>query len=161
MTKHKLILDDVFEDVVYTLIAIHCSLEDYRLAYLLNKNLKTNLIKKKEDLDFDNLSASFSIFEWLDKDHQTTWNLVNNICRQESKSLDTTVSLFENGGTNLKTFNLIPEYKSVDYFLKINVEPQFLGERKLIDAIQKIPQIITAYTIEAAQLKSKQHLIFY
>ena len=38
MTIHKLLIDD-FVTVDYKLIAIHASLEDYRLAYFINKTL--------------------------------------------------------------------------------------------------------------------------
>ena len=51
MAVHKLILEDVFNEVSYTLIGIHCTIEDYRVAYLLNKYLGINLVRSKEDLD--------------------------------------------------------------------------------------------------------------
>ena len=38
MAIHKLHIDE-FDEVDYELIAIHTSLEDYRLAYFLNKKL--------------------------------------------------------------------------------------------------------------------------
>ena len=48
MKGNKLILDTVFEDE-FKLIAIHCSLEPYRIAYFVNKQLKLklgNLVQK-------------------------------------------------------------------------------------------------------------------
>ena len=51
MAVHKLLVDD-FEDANYSLLAIHCDIEDYRLAYFLNQNLATRLVRTKEDLDF-------------------------------------------------------------------------------------------------------------
>ncbi len=160
MAKHKLILEDVFEDVSYTLIAIHCSLEDYRLAYLLNKSLSINLSKKEEDLDFDHVSASYSIFEWEDVNHQTTWNLITNICRKESGTLRSMGSLFGNDEKTLKTYNLISEHKTVDYFLKISSDGLFSGERSILNHIQDVSQIVTAYVIDISQLKSRNNLIF-
>lgn len=160
MAKHKLILEDVFEEVTYTLIAIHCSLEDYRLAYLLNKNLTINLARKEEDLDYDNLSASYSIFDWEDINHQTRWSLVNNVCRKESETLNNTNSLFGDIQKSIKTHNLISEYKNVDYFLKIDTEGWFSDEKAILNSIQKIPHIVTAYTVNTNQLKSKNNLIF-
>ena len=65
MAVHKLILEDVFEDTLCTLIAIHCSIEDYRLAYLLNKYLGISLTRKPEDLDFNKGTTKYSIFEYL------------------------------------------------------------------------------------------------
>ena len=44
MAIHKLVVDD-FEDLNYSLLAVHCEMEDYRLAYFLNQNLETRLAK--------------------------------------------------------------------------------------------------------------------
>ena len=41
MQIHSLGFDDFSEDE-YSLIGIHTALEDFKLAYLLNKNLSTN-----------------------------------------------------------------------------------------------------------------------
>ena len=66
MAVHKLVLDDVFEEALYTLIAIHCTVEDYRLAYLLNKYLGINLVRKSKDLDYNkDKSAYVCIFMFL------------------------------------------------------------------------------------------------
>ena len=63
MAVHKLVLDD-FVDADYSLFAIHCDLEDYRLAFHINCALNTNLKRTKEDIDFNDNEASFSLFEW-------------------------------------------------------------------------------------------------
>ena len=160
MAKHKLVLEDVFKEVTYTLIAIHCSLEDYRLAYLLNKSLFINLNRKEEDLDFDNASATYSIFDWIDVDCQITWSLVNNVYREESEITSNTNSLFGANQKSTKTHSLISEYKNVDYFFKIDTEGWFSNKKAILNSIQKIPQVITAYTVDVAQLKSKNNLIF-
>ena len=81
MAVHKLILDDTFDDSVYTLTAVHCRLEDFRLAYLLNKHLGIRLSRKVSDLDAKNGQASYSIFEWEDEKQLTTWSLVSKIGR--------------------------------------------------------------------------------
>ena len=67
MAVHKLVLDDVFEEVEFTLLAIHCSIEDYRLAYLLNKYLGITLQRRSSNLDHSASASSYSIFEWKDK----------------------------------------------------------------------------------------------
>ena len=55
MALHKLLVDDFYDDD-YKLIAVHCRLEDYRLAYLLNKSLNLRLMRKEDDLDFQYLN---------------------------------------------------------------------------------------------------------
>jgi hypothetical protein len=160
MAIHKLVLDDVFDEVTCTLIAMHCSLEDYRLAYLLNKNLGITLIRKPLDLDYDKGKSAYSIFEWEDEKQLTTWNLVSNVCKTESFQQINYESLFENQEKIIKTTHLIPEYKRVNYFLKINNEFNLSKEKYIVDSILKIPQIATAYSIDSSRLKSKDNLIF-
>ena len=75
MAVHKLVFDD-FDDVDYSLFALHCAIEDYRLAFHINNTFKTNLKRTKEDLDFKDSKASFSLFEWENTNLKTTWNLI-------------------------------------------------------------------------------------
>jgi|SRR5690606_19168910 hypothetical protein len=160
MAIHKLILDDFFEEASYTLIAIYCAVEDYRLAYLLNDHLKIHLTRKKSDLDYNNGKSTFSIFEWEDSKYLTTWNLVHNVCKSEVYQKTNQHSLFESEEKIIQTFYLIPEYKQVNYFLKIDTEFEDKQEKLIIDDILKIPHISTAYSIDGNQLKSKNNLIF-
>ena len=60
MALHRLLVDD-FDVETYSLFAIHCTLDDYRVAYLLNKQLQINLKRKPHDLDVHYTSSSFSI----------------------------------------------------------------------------------------------------
>ncbi len=161
MAVHKLVLDDVFEEALYTLIAIHCTIEDYRLAYLLNKYLGINLIRKPSDLDYNKDKSVYSIFEWEDNKQLTTWSLVSNICKtQETLPQVSQQSLFTAQEQIIKTFNLIPEYKGVNYFLKIDNDTNFSKEAYILNSILNIPQIVTAYSVDVNQLKSKDNLIF-
>ncbi|MBR9845366.1 MAG: IPExxxVDY family protein [Algicola sp.] len=159
MAMHKLLVDD-FYDTSFALLAIHCRLEDYRLAYLLNKQLGLNLKRKPQDLDYKYFAASYAIYEWDDVILDTTWNLVSNICRKEEDSLQSSGSLFDNQNTVMKTYNLLPEFKNVDYLIKVTNENLNFNEKHIINKIQSIPQVITSYAIDIDQIKSKDHLIF-
>lgn len=158
MALHKLLVDDFYDDT-YKLIAIHCGLEDYRLAYLLNRSLDLNLTRKDEDLDFEYLKSSYSIFEWNNTSQYVTWNLISNVCKKEEDSLYST-GLFQTNQSVLKTFNLVPEYKRVDFFIKISDEIQNVNEKIILNRLQNIPQIVTSYSVNPSELKSKDHLIF-
>lgn len=160
MAVHKLILDDVFDEVVYTLIAIHCTTEDYRLAYLLNKHLGISLTRKPTDLDYSGGKSAFSIFEWEDTKQLITWSLVSNICKTEVVKKDKFNSLFDAQEKITQTYNLIPEYKAVNYFLKIDNEFNPSKEKRILNNIIEIQQVATAYSIDIDQLKSKDNLIF-
>ncbi len=134
MALHKLLVDDFYDDT-YKLIAIHCRLEDYRLAYLLNKNLDLKLERKPQDLDFKYLRSSYSIFEWNNESQYVTWNLVSNICKKEADSLYSSGTLFESSEKVLKTYHLIKEYKKVDYFIKISNEIQNVSEKLILQQL--------------------------
>jgi len=159
MALHKLQVNDFYDDA-YKLIAIHCRLEDYRLAYLLNKYLGLKLERKDKDIDFKYLESSYSIFEWDNETEYVLWNLISNVCKKEEDSLSSTGTLFSHTEKVLKTFHLISEYKKVDYFIKISDEIQNVDEKFILNKLQAIPQIITSYTVDPLKIKSKDHLIF-
>ena len=160
MAVHKLILDDVFDEVDCTLFAIYCSIEDYRLAYLLNKHLGISLTRKSSDLDFNEGKCAFSIFDWEDTKQLITWSLVSNVFKAEMYQTSNQKSLFDTQQKITKTTYLIPEYKAVTYFLKIDNEFNLSKEKCILNNIIAIPQIVTAYSIDINQLKSKDNLIF-
>ena len=158
MAVHKLLVDD-FEDSCYSLLAIHCEMEDYRLAYFLNRSLETRLARTSENLDFITSLASFSVFEWSNMQLQTDWHLIKNSCLVEEVAVSQ--GLFSE--TNDKSWamhSLLPEHQSVDYFLKINNGSRFINEKQILNKIQKITNVSTAYSLDISQLKSKEHLIF-
>jgi hypothetical protein len=159
MALHKLLVDD-FYDTSFALLAIHCRLEDCRLAYLLNKYLDLNLKRKPQDLDYKYFAASYSIYEWDNIALDTTWNLVSNICKKEEASLQSSGFLFDSHNTIMKTYNLLPEFKNVDFLVKVSNENQNFNEKHILNKIQSIPQVITSYSIDVEQIKSKDHLIF-
>ena len=159
MAKHQLLLDD-FYDPFFSLIAVHCRLEDYRLAYLLNKHLDIRLVRKSQDLDYNFLEANFSIYEWDDTKQQTTWNLISNVCKREEDSLQSSGSLFNSKDKILKTYHLMPEFNKVDFFIKITTDEDSVDEKQIINVLQEIPQLITSYSIDSDNIKSKDNLIF-
>ena len=161
MAIKKLVLKDFFEEEKFSLIGIHCTIEDYRLAFLLNKALNLKLTRQVYDIDNNNLQANFSIFEWEDHAQFKTWNLVSNTCKVTSNQLDNnTNSLFSLNSPVTKTHHLVPEYGKVNYLLKINNECHTNKEKFILEKILKIDQVITAYSIAQESLKSKDQLIF-
>ena len=150
MAFHKLLVEDFLDDS-FSLFGIHCNIEDYRLVYLLNKHLHLKLERKPNDLDFEYVTASYALFEWIDDKQAITWNLVSNIWKREEKSLVSSGSLFDNHNKIIKTYNLIPEYANVNYMLKVDNDGTEINEKLLLDKLQDVPQIITAYTINVTQ----------
>ncbi|EIJ38072.1 IPExxxVDY family protein [Galbibacter orientalis] len=153
MAIYKL-LDDFYEHS-YTLIAIHGSLDDYRLAYFLNLVFKIKL--KRLDVDVNIADrVSMPAYKWFDEANEITWSLIKNKVNIQQKRED--ISLFENSSIQRAFF--IPEYSKVDYFLKIDEDGAYNKALEVISKLNKIPGIITAYKIEAQQLKYKNNLIF-
>lgn len=143
-------------DDVYSLIGIHASEEDYKLAFLINKQLKIQFKKHKLALDFKNSNAEYPFFEFEDDLHLIDHYLINN----KSITLDSELNsgLFNE---NLSSISyLIPEKKEVDYFYKIQGcnNPKLLN--RILTELKKINQIITCYLIDPNTLKSKKNLIF-
>lgn len=156
MQIHALGLND-FCDEEYSLIGIHTALEDYKLAYLLNKNLSTHFAKSTKDLEFENNKnkASFSIYNFTNKEYDFEWFLIANSFKRENQTASNELLLT----TETKTY-LIPEKKKVDFFIKISGEVNFNFVVKTVNKINNIEQIITSYSIDKNTLKSKDFLIF-
>ena len=135
VAMHKMSLD--FYEDSFALIALHCSLEDFTLAYTINKYLKCS-------------------FKWKDTINDRYWTLVPNSVQSEENTNNT--GFFKNVPSFTKK-HLIPEYKNVDYFMKLEQE-DLDSESAILKSILAIPNIITAYTINTNTLKSKNNLIF-
>ncbi|PWG05966.1 IPExxxVDY family protein [Polaribacter aquimarinus] len=156
MQVYALELDDFCEEE-YSLIGIHSTLEDYKLAYLLNKTLKTKFYKAKEDLEFtrEKKKASFSIYNYENIKYGYDWFLIANSYRRENQTVSNELLLT----SETKTY-LIPEKKKVDFFLKICGESEYEFVMKTVQKIKNIDNVITAYSIDKNTLKSKDFLIF-
>ena len=154
MQVHSLGLEDFCEEE-YSLIGIHTTLEDYKLVYLLNKELKTGFKKAKFNLDFDNNNASFSIYNYTNYKYDFDWYLIANSTTEEKQTPSNRLLLY----TETKTY-LIPEKKNIDFFIKISGEKDYEFVNKTIQKIKGIHQVITSYQIDKNTLKSKDFLIF-
>ena len=126
MAVHKLILENDFDEDIYSLIAIHCTIEDYRLAYLLNKCLGITLTRKVRGVGFQEETFLYSMFEWLDNKQMINWNLVSNIYKTEKNTKNKSISLFNSLDKITTVSYLIPQYKTVNYFLKIGVQARVM-----------------------------------
>jgi hypothetical protein len=162
MAVHKLDFDD-FDEIDYHLIAIHTSLEDYRLAYFINQKLPINLSKNKDEIQINikEGETNFSRFYYFDKKNVISWNLIQNKNEVIQHKNENSQNLFSNINLEVSTkVYLLPEFKKVDYFLKIeNVDAEMnVTEIQLL--LKKIKSISTAYIVEKNKIKSKNNLIF-
>jgi hypothetical protein len=162
MAVHKLDFDD-FDEIDYHLIAIHTSLEDYRLAYFINQKLPINLSRNKDEIQINikEGETNFSRFYYLDKKNVISWNLIQNKNEVIQQKNENSQNLFSNINLEVSTkVYLLPEFKKVDYFLKIeNIDAEMnVPEIQLL--LTTIKSISTAYIVEKNKIKSKNNLIF-
>ncbi|HEY1023945.1 MAG TPA: IPExxxVDY family protein [Sphingobacteriaceae bacterium] len=138
---NKLILK--FEpDLDFILIAITVPLRDYRFCYKLNKQVNREFCRIGElELQFNAEEEPFFFSRYYFQDQQT----------------ENDFYLLANKGS--EGF-LIPEMKTVDYFLLIH---GFFDEddlQHLLTQINKIPEVLVAAEVDPKKLKSKENLIF-
>ena len=160
MAIHKLYIDE-FDEVDYELIAIHTSLEDYRLAYFLNQKLPILLGKSKSEIQINIKEGVtyFSRFIYENNDTDSCWSLIQNKNEVNTLISDNNQNLFANSSYEVATkAYLLPEFKKVDYFLKVENSDNDL--EKIIAAINTIARISTVYSVDTNKIKSKNNLIF-
>lgn len=160
MANHKLYIDE-FDEVDYELIAIHTSLESYRLAYFLNQKLPILLSRDKDEIQIKLKEGEvhFTRYLYENKEENTNWNLIENKNEILIQKIDNDENLFANTSLTIATkVYLIPELKKVDYFLKI--EEASLSTEQIVNAIHSIDRVEAVYSINTNQIKSKNNLIF-
>lgn len=157
MAVHKIQIVD-FSSSDYELIAIHTSIEDYRLAYFLNKELNTKLCKKNRNIEIETSEgkSSFNHYFYDDDKKDIQWSLIENktsIISTHKKS----TGIFENIEVNVY---LLPEYKKADFLLKIENVDSYFKIKEVTKKIESINQVSMSYLLDIDSLKSKNNLIF-
>lgn len=157
MITHKILINDfISED--YELIAIHSSMDDYKLAFTLNAVLDIRLKKNDSNIqiEIEEGKSAFSNYIFEDEENDVIWSLIENkttilTAKNETSQLFDAVDI---------TVFLLPEYKKADYLLKIeNIDYDF-NEVEIIGKILSIKNISTVYALDPTNLKSKNNLIF-
>ena len=157
MNNHKLNLNQFPEN--YHLIAIHSDLDEFRLAFFLNKELNIGLKRKNNDIYFSEQNANYSSYEFLDETKYLKWIFFSNKSLVSEKSPEQDLSLFGKGSTVLNEINLLSQQKSVDYFLIIENIANKTYIDKVLKKISEISGVITSFLSEN-KLENKENLIF-
>ena len=162
MAIHKLNLDE-FDAIDYHLIAIHTSLENYRLAYFINQKLSINLSKSTNEIQINikEGETNFSRFSYSDSNKEISWDLIQNKNEVIQYKKGTTQNLFSNLTMEVATkVYLLPEFKKVDYFLKIENNEDAVSVSNIQILLNTIDNVSTVYSVDINQIKSKNNLIF-
>jgi len=162
MAIHKLDFGE-FNEIDYSLIAIHTTLEDYRLAYFINQKLHLSLNKSNKEIQIADKEGEvhFSRFHYYEKKKDISWDLIQNINEVIQQNNENTQSLFSTFDIKVaKKVFMLPEFKKVNYFLKIENSEENTNLLKIQNELNSIDQITTNYIVDINNIKSKNNLIF-
>jgi hypothetical protein len=162
MAIHKLDFGE-FDEIDYNLIAIHTTLEDYRLAYFINQRLHVNLNKSIKEIQITDKEGEvyFSRFHYYEKKKDISWDLIQNINEVIQQKKEDNQNLFTNFDIEVaKKVYMLPEFKKVNYFLKIENSEENTNLLKIQSELNSIGQIATNYIVDINKIKSKNNLIF-
>jgi len=160
MNVFKLTYDDFEEDEI-SWLAIHTSLLSFRIAYFLNKNLKTHFRIVRETIkeEIENIPFEFTHFDFYEKKFDRYWKLAENKSFSSHSNHHANNSLF-NSEPILTTRYIIPDIKNADYILKIENPCSKSEIQTLIQKINDIPQVSLVYQIPIKTQKSKNNLLY-
>ncbi len=129
-------------DLDFVLVAITAQLKDYMFCFKINKQLGTDF-SKITDLEMlfsnDEELFYFSRYFYLTPETETEYYIIAN------------------KGT--EGF-LVPEMKTVDFFLLIRNYIDKEDLKRIVSGLNKIPEVLVAAEVDPKKLKSKENLIF-
>tara|TARA_B100000214_G_scaffold214457_1_gene155794 strand:+ start:839 stop:1315 length:477 start_codon:yes stop_codon:yes gene_type:complete len=157
LNNHKLNLNQFPQN--YHLIAIHSDLDEFRLAFFLNKNLNIYLERRHVDIYFAEYDAYYSTYEFYDEVKYLKWIFFSNKSLVSEKIPNEDLSLFGQGNTALNEMNLLSKQKSVDYYLIIENIANITYIDKVLKKISEISGVISSFTSDS-KLENKENLIF-
>jgi hypothetical protein len=142
MKKTKLQIEHTYD---FELLGLVSPVKDYKMAWLINRDLHLNLVRS-EDLILEFLSLPRL------KISQFSLSLPHGF-----------VQLLKNKALNSsdQVSYLIPELKSVDYFLLVQDETFQLSIHTFADQLVKNHFIQNVIPLDISKLKSKENLLTY
>lgn len=142
MKKVKLFIEHEYD---FEVVGIVSSLKEYKLAWLINKNLGINLVKQP-DLKFDFVKqSSYSISNYIFETENASFQLLKN----RAFEADETKAAF-----------LLPELKQYDYLIKLKNFAEMGEISSFKEKLLNSGQIILIKEFITEDIKSKENLIF-
>ena len=138
--KNKLEIEYTYD---FELLGVRTSLKGYKLAWHLNKILKTNLVKQQD------LVVHFKKGLTGSHDHYSHQTPLNELHLFRNRPLES-----ENAAPEL-----VPEFPHFDFILMTKSEESLSGNR-LQEYLRDIPSIELVTLIPLTSLKSKDNFIF-
>ncbi|MFC5625007.1 IPExxxVDY family protein [Algoriphagus winogradskyi] len=142
MKKAKLLIEHTYD---FELLGLVSPVKDYKMAWLINRDLDLNLIKS------DDLLLEFMTLPSL-KISQYFLSLPHGFVQLlRNKALNS---------TNQVSY-LIPELKSMDYFLLVQDETFQISINTFANQLAKNRYIQNVMKLDVSKLKSKENLLTY
>ena len=142
MKKAKLLIEHTYD---FELLGLVSPVKDYKMAWLINRELDLNLIK------YDDLLLEFMTPPSL-KISQYFLSLPHGFVQLlKNKALNS---------TNQVSY-LIPELKSMDYFLLVQDETFQISINTFANQLAKNRYIQNVMKLDVSKLKSKENLLTY
>lgn len=142
MKTSKLIVEYDYDFEVFALIS---SVKSFKLAWALNKILKTHLCKS-DDLYFDFIKdGNIVITNYI---YQTDFSCFRLLKNKSCEYFNTS-----------KPY-LLPELKDYDYIIQMSGEILMFDSKELVEKIKQIPLVEYIKRIDVNSIKSKENLIF-
>ncbi|NIJ43990.1 hypothetical protein FHR24_000429 [Wenyingzhuangia heitensis] len=151
-----------FDEQDYQLIAVHTVLQDYKLAYLLNNDLGFHFKRTVPDLDYviEGKKAFFSSFEYQDSKNLIDWYLIKNKFKVKAPK-GNSLGLFHTEESFASSYvYLQPEVKEADFVIKVQGDILSTKLKHLLQQINKLNGVVTAYSVDTHKLNHKEYLIF-
>ena len=156
MAVHRLQLEE--EDDEFALFAIHCGEAPFKMAFLMNQTLKWQLKREREDILVNKAGKQqqYPKYRFVSKLDQIDHLLLSNKdVPQEDSTTEQSLGLFDSlNGPSFSVTYLMPEFKKVDYLLKIE---SALNERELksmVAQIKSIKEVVSTYVIPHQKIKN-------
>ena len=129
----------------FDLIGITTTMKEYKLAWCINEATDCNFEKADDiKIDFVNLK-NITISNFIFETEHIIFHLLKNRL------------VFNNA---LCDQFLIPELKSIDYFVKVDGQRDLYPTKAVISSLKELDQIQYITTIDPQNLKQKENLIF-
>lgn len=152
----KISLDEFLLDD-FALLAIITPLENYKLAFHINKSMEIAFQRERIDLEVktgDNLHY-FAHYSYDDCHTGTHWRLIENHSTQSIIHVTDDAILFDE---YTSTNHFLPEFKTVDFLIKIEDYDECMDLSPIIAQLQKIKNVSAVYHIDNNIIKSKKNL---
>jgi len=131
---------EYLDEVDFIVFAINSHAKGYKLCWEMNNRLKLNFIKNKYHKPEETTGVEFSRFTYEVKDLDVYYDLISN---------------YSKGGY------LLPKFKNVDYFLKIQNPFWEKEKEEFIGKLSKIPEILLIFEFDLDKINSLSPFIFH